>query len=1043
MTPAGAVVTLLFTDIVGSTELLSALGDDAFEDVRRKHFHVLGEVVNAGGGSEVKKLGDGLMAVFPSAVEAVGCAMAIQRAVARQNLPVGEGRVEVRVGLHVGEPIRDEDDYFGTPVVVAKRLCDLANGGQILTSSLVRDLVASRSPADFKRRGPRTLKGFAEPFDVFEVEWQADYEASRPPVPAGLRTEGPFVGREDELAVLEGLFKSVSPEGSRLALLSGEAGIGKTRLAAELAARASGAGTVLYGRCDPANLIAYQPFVQAFEPHLEAARVALGPDFADVSALFPTVTPVGEASFAPATLGEHDAARYRLFESVRTVLAGLGPAPVLLVVDDVHWADRATLLLLHYLVRPAPKLPVFVVATYRRSELSRGHPLSNLLADLRRDVSSTRLLLGGLTEADIAELLSADPDSEATVRAVARTVAEATGGNPFFAIETLRHLRASGVLDEDGRPATPNVDVSRLEVAEGIRELIGWQLGRLSPAANKVLSVGAVIGPVFAVDVAAKVTDLDEADLLDALDELLDSELVLEDGHLFTFAHALVRETVYAELSTTRRLRLHGRVADAFVELSADQPDRHAAEIAHHYTEAAAGAADPRQALRFAVRAANLARERLAFEQAVDLLEPAIALFAGDPGDADLVGPALLVLGDAQRRSGEPRYRQTLAQAAAAGRDARDSELLAAAALASSRAVFSQTGEVDPALVALLEEALDAFPSEDSTVRAKLLANLAAELLFSGEWDRRLSLSDEALAMARRLSDRPTLAHVLYQRHDTIWHPSTLAERLALVSEVADVAESVRDHYYAALVGIGPALEAGELALADARIARATALGDELREPPLRWFVLLPSATRATIGGDLGQADDIAEEAYKIGSDTGQPDALLAYAGTLFTTRLLSGRLGEIIDTFAAGELGGSPVAQTALAWAEAEVGRAGGGADVLAEIAADDFAVVRKDLTWLAVIAACAEICAASPDPAIAAALRDRLLPHRGVFVTVASAAWWGPVEYYLALTEVVLGELDAARQHFDEAETALARLEAPAWLARVKARRAQLMSG
>ena len=296
--------------------------------------------------------------------------------------------------------------------------------------------------------------------------------------------------------------------------------------------------------------------------------------------------------------------------------------------------------------------------------------------------------------------------------------------------------------------------------------------------------------------------------------------------------------------------------------------------------------------------------------------------------------------------------------------------------------------------------------------------------------------------MARRLSDQATLAHVLYQRHDTIWHPSTLGERLALVSELADVAESARDHYYAALVGIGPALEAGDLRLADTRIARASALGDELREPPLRWFVLLPRATRAVISGDLAQADAIAEEAFRIGADMRQPDALLAYAGTLFTTRLLAGRLGEFEGVFEASAAGidDSPVARMALGWLDAELGRPNAAADVLVDVAADDFAVVRKDLTWLAVMAGCAEMCAATSDRGLAARIRDRLLPHRGVFVTIASAVWWGPVEYYVALTEVVLGDRAAARQHFDEAEAALEQLAAPAWLARVRTRRVHL---
>ncbi|MBV8295265.1 MAG: AAA family ATPase, partial [Acidimicrobiia bacterium] len=469
MKSGGAVVAVLFTDIVGSTELLTRLGDDAFEGVRRRHFRTLGAIVGSAGGTEVKKLGDGLMAVFKSPLDAVACGTAIQRAMARQNLATGDGPVEVRVGLHVGEPIRDGEDYVGTPVVVAKRLCDLAFGGQVLTSSLVRELVGSRSDASFKPLGRQALKGFAEPVDVFEIDWHTEPLGSRQVVPPGLRTEGPFVGREDELAILEDLLSSLSPQSSRVALVAGEAGIGKTRLVAELAAGAGKAGTVLYGRCDSTNLIPYQPFVEALEPHLEAAREVLGADFVDISALFPTVTPVGEPSFAPSTLGDHDAARYRLFESVSTVLDALRPGPVLVVLDDLHSADVPTLLLLRHVLRTAGDSSVLVVGTYRRSELSRNHPLSNLLADLRRDVPSRRLQLGGISESDITRLLGAGDEDEAAVRAVAGAVAKATGGNPYFVLETLRHLRASGVLDERGRPTTPGLDVARLEVAEGIR----------------------------------------------------------------------------------------------------------------------------------------------------------------------------------------------------------------------------------------------------------------------------------------------------------------------------------------------------------------------------------------------------------------------------------------------------------------------------------------------------------------------------------------------------------------------------------------------
>ncbi|MBV8160874.1 MAG: hypothetical protein JO265_08125 [Acidimicrobiia bacterium] len=283
---------------------------------------------------------------------------------------------------------------------------------------------------------------------------------------------------------------------------------------------------------------------------------------------------------------------------------------------------------------------------------------------------------------------------------------------------------------------------------------------------------------------------------------------------------------------------------------------------------------------------------------------------------------------------------------------------------------------------------------------------------------------------------------MLYQRHDTIWHPSTLDERLALVTELADVSDSPRDRYYAALVGIGPALEAGQLELADTRIAQAAALGDELQEPPLRWFVLLPRATRAVINGDLDKAEALADHGLRIGNETGQPDALLAYAGTVLITRLLTGRLDEVDGAYgAAAAVNDSPISRMMVGWLDAQLGRSEAAARVLGLLAADDFVAVRKDLTWLAVMAGCAEMCVAAGDRTIAYGIRDRLLPHAAGFVTVASAAWLGPVDYYLALTDVVLGEPDAAADHFDAAAAALERLPAPAWLTHVRDRRTQLI--
>ncbi|MFP5328352.1 MAG: adenylate/guanylate cyclase domain-containing protein, partial [Acidimicrobiia bacterium] len=250
------IVALLFTDVVGSTALLDRLGDEAFDAFRRRHFRNLREQVAAHGGTEVKSLGDGLMVVLPSAVQAIECAVALQRQSAASD------GVAIRVGVHVGEPFLDEDDYFGTPVVVARRLCDQAGPGQIYASALVRELVGGRRDFEFESVGELELKGLSTPVPAYEISYMRESRSCLPPPLAELAAE-PFVGREPAVEELTQLWKEAAEGAVRLGLVAGEPGIGKTRLAAAVAAGVVRGATVLYGRADEDNLVPYQPFVEA------------------------------------------------------------------------------------------------------------------------------------------------------------------------------------------------------------------------------------------------------------------------------------------------------------------------------------------------------------------------------------------------------------------------------------------------------------------------------------------------------------------------------------------------------------------------------------------------------------------------------------------------------------------------------------------------------------------------------------------------------------------------------------------------------------
>lgn len=636
-------VTLLFTDLVGSTELLGRLGEDAAAEHRRRHFGALREAVARTGGREVKSLGDGLMVAFETASAAVRCAQEMQ-----QEAASGGDGIGLRVGLHAGEPSEEEDDFFGTPVVVARRLCDRAEGGQILASDVVRGLVGSRGEDAFAAVGSLTLKGLDQPVAAWSIAWDRPVPLAPAADPAALfpaaleRADTAFVGRAAALAQLRAALVDAAG-GLRIATVGGEPGIGKTRLAAQFARAAHDDGaTVLFGRCDEEALIPYQPFAEAVRAYLAGVGAGARADHG--------LDRLTGRSTGMSAGADPAAERYALFDAMARFLRTLARrGPVVLVLDDVHWADATTLALLRHLAR-VPDLGVLVVATYRESELSRTHPLAAALAELRRERLVERVSLGGLTEPDIAVLL-AEAAGHAPPDAFVRAIHEETEGNPFFIEEIVRHLVESGaIVHRDGR-WTSDRRIEEMGIPEGVREAVGRRLARLSPAANRALADAAVLGRRFGFDLLAAMVGGDDDELLDALDEALAAQLVIdatEGGHAsYAFRHAIVRETLYEELSLPRRQRAHLRAADT-LEAEGREPDAGAPAIALHLRMAGA-AADPRRALEWTHRAAHQHSVALAWEEAASQLEAALELM--DEAGADPAERAAVL-----ERLGDLRY---------------------------------------------------------------------------------------------------------------------------------------------------------------------------------------------------------------------------------------------------------------------------------------------------------------------------------------------------------------------------------------------------
>jgi class 3 adenylate cyclase/tetratricopeptide (TPR) repeat protein len=629
------IATLLFTDLVRSTELYERLGDEAGERVRYGHFSLLREAVRARGGREVKSLGDGLMAVFDSTVEALGCAVAIQEAVARHSEEHDSPPLQVRVGLHVGEVIRDEGDYFGTPVVVAERLCGAASGGQILASELVRRMVGSRGGHGFQPVGPLHLSGLSDPLTAWAVEWQ------RPPAPpAGLPEalageRRPFVGRTDELKLLRGAWAVVEAGRRQLLLLTGDPGIGKTRLAAELARQVAEEGaTVLYGRCDEDGVVPYQPFVEALR-HMSAGDPGWAlPTPGQRAELARLVPELAEAPSPPPEMssGDPETDRYRFFEAVASLLGAASRRhPVLLVLDDLHWATKPTLLLLRHLVH-ASEASVLLLGIYREVELTRTHPLTDVLAALRRDGLYERIHLRGLSPVEVTALLElrAGHELEPDALVFSDALAQETAGNPFFIVEILRHLAETGGIGvQEGRWVNRAGSLDALDIPEGVRDVIGRRLSRLSGAANAALSHAAVLGREFEFDVLSAMAGLDDDTLLTALDEALGAHLVAEVAGTavptYGFTHALVREALVQELSRARVGRMHLRAARAIETIHAGHTDARAGTLALHYRQAL-WPGEPDKAIEYSIKAGQAAARALAWEEVASHWQAALEL---------------------------------------------------------------------------------------------------------------------------------------------------------------------------------------------------------------------------------------------------------------------------------------------------------------------------------------------------------------------------------------------------------------------------------
>ncbi len=589
-------VTLLFTDLVNSTEMLGRLGEEAAEVLRREHFRLLREAIAANSGREVKNLGDGLMVAFDAVSAAVGCAVAMQQILEARNRNSAE-ILSIRVGLSSGEAEFEENDYFGGPVVEAARLCAKAQGGEILTTELVKLLAGNRGGFVFQPVGELELKGIDEPVSGYRVPWEP-LAPEAPPVVLPRRMQSPpsvFVGRTSEKEKLQGAFAQAAVGQFRVVLMAGEAGVGKTSLAGVVAREAFDAGAlVLYGRCEEHGAMPYQPWVEAlghlvrYAP-LDMLTAHVARHGAALAGHVPELV-VRTGAEAPAGGGEDHALPFAAVADLLARAAEL--APVVLVMDDLHWADEASAQLLLHVGTTDQPLRALVVGTFRDSKVDARHPLAAALAAFRRVEGVERLVLGGLHGEDLETLLASvtgRPVSE-EAKALGDAILEETDGHPYFVNELLAHLDDTGVLfqEESGHWLDPrNLLAAGLPLS--ITEVIHGRVDRLGPQALQVLSMAAVIGRDFELELLARVANTEEMTLLDVLDKAVADAVVVERDFpgQFRFAHALFQRALYREMSNMRRACAHRDVGTALEEMLGTDPGERTRDLTYHWALAA------------------------------------------------------------------------------------------------------------------------------------------------------------------------------------------------------------------------------------------------------------------------------------------------------------------------------------------------------------------------------------------------------------------------------------------------------------------------
>jgi len=870
------------------------------------------------------------------------------------------------------------------------------------------------------------------------------------------------VGRESELASLTAALDRALAGHAGLVLIAGEPGIGKTALARAAGAYGEERGAlVLWGPCwESEGAPAYWPWAQVIRSYARGKRTddlfaQMGTGAADIARIAPEVG--GRfLALTPDADVDPEQARFRLFDNIGTFLRAASEAqPLVIVLDDLHWADRSSLMLLRFVAQTLRDARTLLIGTYRDVEITPDHPFVETVGDLTVE----RVTLTGLARADVATLIAATtgapPKDDLT-----DVVAGRTSGNPFFVKEVAQLLAAQGKLDQQGH-------VAASAIPEGVRDVVRRRLARLSQQCVDLLAAAAVLGPEFSVDVLAEATGSATLDVLPVLEEAIAARIVSEvQGAIgrYAFAHSLVRAVIYDGLGPTRRSLLHWNVG-----VLLEQRDGHLAEVATHLVQGVPSG-DAAKAASVAIRAARDALAMYAWDQAVTLYERALEVLPSSASDKALRLHTLLELGDARTSAGDlTGARAVFDQAATLAAGPQFATELAHAALGFGGGLGGfEVSLFNDRQIDLLERALDALPKEDSAVRAWLLARLSVATSFVRPFEERASLSNEAMAMAERLRDDAALSYALSSLCDALSGPDNVLDRIDASTRMVELSEQpasgvarcgvasctvcLCNPEFALLgrrVRIVANLERGEIDAVDADIEVYTRLAEHLRQPLYLTYVPIFRGMRALMLGDFATVERSVNEAISIRGRTSSENASVLIgsqrAGLAFERGDFAESrraLLEMVDSNP--ELLKAPSASAIPALMDGLFGEPGSATPALQTwLDQGGLAVQPKDSEWIVTGVFFTEMALRHRLNSLASHIYEHLLPYEHEFVVDSIAArFMGSVAYHLGRLSRQLGRYNDSEQHLVNSIEAHERVRAPLWSARSRLELARLLA-